>query len=533
MLKYDVGRRAFVISDFRGLEDLGAKKLVNLSDGVVIHELYWKQVVNAYQRTKHPGLGKALEQFNKTLKIPSVPKIPGSILYDYKMFPMTTPTGTRLYDYQRVATPYLAYGSMILGDEMGLGKTLCCLWAWYLFLRNKKLTVIVPSDSVGDEWVIALEEHLGITEGVVSLTKPTSGTVIRNARVVIIPYSRYWRENYESHIDGRVTSDSVLIFDEAHRLSVIDSRQHHFAYHLCLKNPWRWALSGTEVSNTPESYYGIYRCLTLTKLTKVAWMEHVYCQWSNNWADNKIKEIRVLRKSFALRRTVEDVNHQLPPKTIVDIKVPLDDISRTIYDDLHQTSQAEIQNLQGENVTITIVHYMTIYGKCLQLCSHPSLIEESRVQDTPKYNRLVELIESSGRHRVIIWSNFPRSIEWLTTKLRMAFPNKKIARAHGGVSQEERKELKRDFQAKKYDVLIANPAVWAEGVNLTAATVNIYYDYHASRVRYEQTLKRSHRLGQTKPVIIYRLLTKNSVEEKLVKWLERKTQLAELITGKS
>lgn len=529
---YDIETRSF---NTRGWGHDAISKLSGVSVGETIHELYWKSVLTYYRKTNNPKVGAALNVFNDVLTRCSVPHRLGAAP-EWTDLPSVTPTGTTLRGYQLMAVPHLMRGSMLLGDDMGLGKTLTCLWAWHLLnsvsTRFYPLTVVAPSDAVADEWVISLKEHLGITEGVIHVKKQIERSLYRTARVIIIPYSRYWREGYYQHIERRVCPESVVIFDEAHRLSNVHVRQHAFAYQLCLKRPWRWALSGTEVSNTPHSYYGIYRVMTLSKLPETAWLEYVYNTWTKTWQDKKIPLIRVIRKSFALRRTRSKVGIKLPPLTEITRRVELDPTSAKIYNDLKVIASADIETMQGEGKTITPVNWMVVHMRLMQLCSHPSLIDEGRVDVTPKLEALLDLLEEAGDQKVIVWSNFPKAINWLFVKLCAHFPGKRIAFAHGGVSQADRQEIKHDFQRGEVDYLIANPAVWAEGVNLIAATINVYWDYHASRVRWEQSKKRSHRIGQTKPVTLVYLTVKGSVEEKLIKWLERKTELAELITGR-
>lgn len=501
-----------------------------------IPELYWRRVAAIYRELGEPNWMKpALRSLAVAMRRGYVPH-PHKSRWSQKWeeLPHTTPTGTELYDYQREVLPRLIHGSLILGDDMGLGKSLVVLHAWWL-LGRPKMTIIAPSDSVCDEWQIELRKRYAFTDVCYHLKgegKAFDRIQAQEAEIVLIPYSRFWRERFWDTILERVEEKGILVFDEAHRLANLSARQHQAAEHLCrFKNPRRWLLSGTEVANTPQSYHGLYVCVTNSTLGHTAYMDYLYDAWTKSWREGRLRELRGLRKTFAIRRTRADIGEQLPPLTIINLRLQLDEVSATIYQDLATTAQAEIQTLTGEGKTITEVNYMTTYGRLLQLCSHPTLIGEHRVDDTPKLLRLYDLVEDAGDQKILIWSNFPRSIEWLQGKLGSRFASKVIAIAHGNVSQEDRAMIKQSFQAGEIDIIIANPAVWSEGVNLTAATINIYWDHHPSRVRWEQSKQRSHRTGQTRPVTIYRMLYRNTVEEKTVRYLERKATLAQLVSG--
>lgn len=542
---YDPELRGFVTKGW-GLEAI--TKLSTVAEGEFIHEIHWRKVHKYLLRNPEcRPVKEALAAFNKHLKFANVPHRYG-VDRNIDCIDPVTPGGTKLMKHQLSAIPNLLAGSMLLGDDMGMGKTVTMLAAWWALnchygpsvtgLCRYPLTVLAPSDSICDEWVIALEQHFGLKEGIVHVKGPMAKEVFREAKVIIIPYSRFWRESYCNPIERRVCPQSVLVYDEAHRLSDPGSRQHCFAWHLANKRPFRWLASGSEVQNTPLSYYGPYRLTTLSRLTAVQWLEMVYEQWSKKWKEGAIKDVHVLRKSFAIRRTKSDLGIRMPPLLEITRRVGLDDISSNIYQELQATASAEIQDLQGKEKTITLTHWFTVHLKLLQLCSLPMLIGESRVASTHKWAALLDIMEEAGKQKVIIWSHFPRAIDWIHQQLSALYcggsallGQRRGAKVHGKVSPDERDQIKRDFQAGEYDFLVANPACWAEGVNLTKATINVHWDYHPSRTRWVQSRQRSHRIGQTKPVTIINLCVRGSVEEKLIRWLDRKTELADLITG--
>lgn len=542
VLTYDIAKREF---RYHGATNpTVARVLENASTMGSIPELLWASVKYAYDRTKDQDIRAALVQFNESLEFPAVPNGDMPAPRRIEVINKVSPGGTVLYGYQLKAVQALEYGSCMLGDEMGLGKTLSALMAWEHLVggqtwlkvtgpeKVRKLTVVCPSDEVADEWAIALEKHMNLNVYVRHVKTRADIDAASRAAVVLIPYSRVWRDGYAEMVQRRCTDRDILVLDEAHRASRTESKQHMFLWNLVYGKKLRvWCLSGTEVSNTPESYFAMYRLITRSRMPKLTWMEHCYDPFANYWKKEKLKEIRVLRKGFALRRTCTEVGQQLPECTEVTCKVGMDAVTAVLYQAMKTESSMQVQLAVDQKKTITEGLYMVVFGRLMQLASHPLLLGETRVDETPKYHRCCELVEEAGGQKVIIWSNYPGTIDWLHDKLTKAYPGLTIAKAHGKTKKPDRQQVKEDFQAYKVDVLIANPAIWSEGINLQAGNVMIYWDFHASRVRWEQSKKRSHRTGQKMPVFIYKLVVRGSVEEKTLAWLEKKAELARLITG--
>ena len=448
--------------------------------------------------------------------------------------------GTTLRPYQAPAVQALMQGSLILGDDMGLGKTLSVLQAFSSIAVNQ-LIVIVPNDDVAGDWLKCLSEHFAdcFTSRVITnrqqLKEPP-------ATVTLIPYSKVWREGYFQHLAERAPL-AVLVVDEGHRVSRSGSRQHRGVYDLACLARGVWILSGTEVSNTPDQYFGMYKLIRRPEWTSFphvkpqplgekAWIQYFRdTTQRNQWNAERLADLRELRQGFALRRTKEEVQRDLPPLTILTAHCDMDEVTRKIYRDLERECEAELMR-HGNPEVLKEDHFWVIYLRLIQLCSHPMLLGEERVPVPNKWGRMEEILdECAGSQQVGIWSNFPRTIEWLAERVRACYPWLTVETAHGGVSKEDRARIKAGVQAGEVDVFIANPAIWGEGVNLQAVSVGIYWDHHPSLVRRKQSQARFHRMGQTKAVTLYDLAYRNSVDTKLLDWLNEKGRLARLITG--
>jgi len=508
-----------------------------------IPEIYWGSLKYCYETTRDRSVGLALRDFQETLKTCGIPPVGWDTHWELHEIPAETPTGTVLRPYQIKAVQRMAQGSMILGDGMGLGKTLSALWTWWnlggMYLGQRNLTIITPSDDVADEWRRAAIQHLGF-RGLVTVRDRGDLEEAKFAPALAIPYHRFWRTDYLTLLQARLAHHSedrhpILVLDEAHRISRTTSQQHSHIWQAVRDNPRAlvWALSGTEVSNTPDGYYGLYRIITRSQLPEIAWKDFVQDVWTKQWKENRLKQIKVLRRGFALRRTVDDVGMELPPLTEITCLVDMHPVQRDIYNEVRRDQTLTVVK-DGQEQCTSITHFWTANIRLTQVASHPLLVNDDRIVGaTPKFDRLVDIIQDSDKlDKVIIWSNFPRVIEWIATELRARFPGYRVVTASGQVSKDDRQLAKDSFQAGEVDILVANPAVWSEGVNLIPGRTMIYWDYSASRVQWEQSRKRSHRMGQTRPVTIYKLVTRDSIEQKWCRWLLRKATLADLISGK-
>ncbi len=457
--------------------------------------------------------------------------------------PLTTVGGTSLRHYQVSAVRRLIQGSLLLGDDMGLGKTLSVLHAWLNLPDRPGLVVVLPNDDVAGDWMKCNSEHFN---GWIQMHLITSRNCLKKigdpGTVVLVPYSKVWRDDYYQALLQRAPG-CVLVFDEAHRVSRSSSKQHSGCYALAQAALMVWCLSGTEVSNTPDQYYGMYRIVQQPVytdypfaepqgLTEKAWIKFFRdTTQRNQWNEKNLASLKVLRQGFALRRTKEEVQKDLPPLTIITHLCTMDPITRKIYRDLEKDCEAELIR-QGNPEILKEDHFWTIYLRLIQLCSHPLLLGEERVPVPSKWDRLEDILaECSGSQQVGIWSNFPNTIEWLGNKIREHFPWLTVETAHGGVSKEDRARIKTGIQEGEVDVVIANPAIWGEGVNLQAISCGVYWDHHPSLVRRKQSQSRFHRMGQTKPVTLYDLAYRDSVDVRLLEWLSEKGKLARLITG--
>jgi len=500
-----------------------------------ISEIYWKPVEQlAAQWGFPPCLTNAVKGFQlytkrlESLAIGDLPKV--------------TETGTKLRGYQLQAVRRMMAGDLLLGDTMGAGKTLSALYAKHLCWYYTRMLVLTPNDDVSHEWREAAIQHLGMADkDILMLTDRRQ--LDKRGKLMLVPYSRFWRQDFDSYVNENCGQETVLVLDEAHRCSSIHSQQHQAAHALALKAGRVWLLTGTEVRD-PSQYYGLYKIVrrmkpdarssmvavgTGSKLSSDAWQSYYGQRGGQGWDTKRLETLNFLRRGFALGRTKEQICSELPPLTWINKPVPMHPIQEALYRKMEKEKECEVLTQFGET-ELNETNFLTVYLRLMQLASHPVLLDETRVADTPKLETLLDIIEGMGSQKAIVWSNWPKTIDYIHSKIQKEFPWLTVAKAHGGVSKTDRNDAKSGLKAGLVDVIVANPCVWGEGVNLQAASVMAYWDYHPSSVRWEQSNNRLHRLGQTKPVTAYKIYHPNSIETRILSWLQEKKRLSTIIT---
>lgn len=489
-----------------------------------IPQLYFKAVLGIAKHLRMPSIMEGITQFNTCLNR----KIPQETRW-------VTPTDTELREYQQLAVRYLMSGSLLLGDDMGLGKTLAALWAWWLLRKDTggNLLIFVPNDDVAEEWVQCYSAHLGQKTG--ALVIKDRRDIHCSAPVTIIAYTKIHLADYTDYLRTKCIRDKnlILVLDEGHKVSNINTKQHRASFEYARLCERVWLLSGSEVRN-PDEYYGLYKMVKRlppeSRVTFDMWSKHYRNRGGRSWDKDRLKELNILRRSFALRRTKAEVCKDLPPLTTIRMPVPMNPVQQSLYRQMEKEKECEIVGQYG-NVELSEKHFLTVYLRLMQLASHPLLLGETRILQSPKVDAVMNLIEGAGDQKVIVWSHWPAVIDYLAAEVSSRFPDLTCAKAHGGVSKNDRADAKSRLQARGLDVMIANPKVWGEGVNLQAASIMIYFDYHPSSTLWDQGRSRSHRIGQTLPITLYLPYHPNSIETRILAWLEEKRSLSTIITG--
>lgn len=434
-------------------------------------------------------------------------------------------------EHQRVGIDFLTRGRAgLLAFEQGLGKTLVAIDAFrrvWAEREAERLLVICPN-SLKRNWVAELKKfapefQVDIAEGTPRVRKETLSS--SKAHVVIVSYETS-RTEVTAILAFVQRQPTVLVLDESHAAknwkSLTSTAARQFAPHC----KFRWLLSGTPVTNAPTDLYTQIEILAPGE--RLLGSQETFAH--RLVLDPEANFARAVFDRLILRRTKEQCL-DLPEKTFVDVRVELPPWQRRLYDDMREQMVCDIRAMSGEQYRAFASTALAQLTRLSQLASNPALLFPEMGETPAKFETidgLVRDIVSVPSRKVILWSNYVRTIESLIERLA---PFGAVA-IYGGTPNSERQDIAARFQTDpETRVLIANPAAAGTGFTLTASSFTIYESLSWRYDHYAQSQDRNHRIGQTQPVTYMRLLAADTIEEAIVNALERKSSLARGLLG--
>ena len=436
----------------------------------------------------------------------------------------------QVYGYKWMRTLAGVGFSGILADDMGLGKTLqmiSVLLADKLENAVPHTSLIVCPASLVYNWQEELQRFAPELK-----TIPVTGTAA--ARRDIIEGWQSW--------DVMITSYDLLKRDISHY------EDKTFFYHVLdeaqfIKNPkagvskavkvihsrHRMALTGTPIENRLSELWSIFDFLMPGFL-------YDYAEFHNRYENPITREkdeeaagrLKRMVGPFILRRLKGDVLKDLPEKIEEVRYAKFDTEQQHLYDAqvAHMTSMLESGELSSGKDKIRILAELT---KIRQLCCDPSLILENYSGGSAKREAVLDLIRSAmdGGHRMLVFSQFTSMLELLEEDLKKE--NISYYKITGSTPKEERIRLVHAFNENSTPVFLISLKAGGTGLNLVGADMVIHYDPWWNLAAQNQATDRAHRIGQKHKVSVFKLIAKNTIEEKILKLQEAKKDLADAI----
>lgn len=420
--------------------------------------------------------------------------------------------------------------------EMGTGKTRTAL-LYTLAARAKRTLVVCPLSVVG-VW----ERECRLVEYDNNVTDLTSaGTIKERAQemrrtgdsLTIVNYESYWREPLRSAI-VKWKPDAV-IFDEAHRLRNRGARHSRFSYRFPdLHIPTRLALTGTPSVNGLQDVWSIFRFVNPDVFGK-RWQDFesrylVMGGFHNleikDYVNLDDAHARIAANSFQAKKRAD-----LPERQDVPVPVRLEASTRVRYEQLRADSVLEILHAGTERRIIASIA-LTLLLRLQQITS--GFVRDTETGDdidlgSEKVDTARGLIEDAvdQGHKIVVFCRFLRDVERVQASLPAHIRSVVYT---GKQTSRERTDIRDDFHAGKYDVIVAQIKAAALGIDLTPANVAIFFSVGFSLDDFLQAKDRLHRQGQTRPVTYYHLLAENTVDEKVYDALRAKMSLASRVT---
>ncbi len=426
------------------------------------------------------------------------------------------------------------FGGALLADDMGLGKTLQTI----ALIEN---LFTQPADDSGIVLVVATTSLLGNWRAEFERFAPS--------RSVRILHGSNRDKEQEQLQPGEValTSFGTLARDLAwhlrkdYRAVVVDEASlmrnpdtDHAKALAKLRTSHRIALTGTPVENGVRDLWSIFRFIQPGWLGgREEFRERYELALSSGEGVTAVMERLKLKISpFILRRTKEQVAPELPSKLIIDEFCDLSPDQQAVYRDLLAEGRRQVETLaDSKNGGAARMRMLTALLRLRQSCCDLALLGNERLQQLPvprrsaKLERLLELLNEavSGNHRVLVFSQFQKQL--LEIEKCISERGWDSLRLDG--QTRNRQEMVEKFQDPQGPpIFLISLKAGGYGLNLTAADTVIHFDPWWNPAAEAQATDRAHRIGQTSPVTVYRLLTRGTVEEQVVRLQTRKRELA-------
>ncbi|NGX35137.1 MAG: hypothetical protein K1060chlam1_01507, partial [Candidatus Anoxychlamydiales bacterium] len=245
--------------------------------------------------------------------------------------------------------------------------------------------------------------------------------------------------------------------------------------------------------------------------------------------------LKKLIKPFILRRRKKDVLFDLPEKIEEIAYADLSNEQKHLYNEIITESKKTIMdNLKDQAKPVSYVHIFSILSKLKQICDHPSLVlkdvDRYESHESGKFELFIELLNEAkeSSQKVVVFSQYLNMIEIIKKYLK----KKSIGYACiTGVTKKRFNEIKKFKEDPKCLVFVASLLAAGVGIDLSAGSVVIHFDRWWNPAKENQATDRVHRIGQNRGVQVFKLVTKNTIEERIHMIIERKKHLIEQTIG--
>lgn len=412
----------------------------------------------------------------------------------------------------------------ILADDMGLGKSLQVI---ALILEQKSKAIIVCPTTLILNWVSEIQKFAPSlkTLAVMGTLEERKAQIDRamDYDVVITSYD-LMRRDYELY--ERYTFD-YAIADEAQFIKNPETKNAIAVKRLNANH--RFALTGTPIENNLGELWSIFDFIMPEYLGSYDSFRDRYELDIVRGETSATQRLQRIVKPFILRRLKVDVLKELPPKTESTLSAPLEDKQKELYD----ANLALIRDSVRTTPDISKVVVLSMLTKLRQICCDPSLVYPDYDGNSAKMEACMELVERAvaGGHRILLFSQFTGMLDIIRRKL--ADKGITYYLLKGDTPKSERLHLVNKFNAGDTKVFLISLKAGGTGLNLTGADVVIHYDPWWNESVMNQATDRAYRIGQTRSVQVYKLVVKDSLEEKIMALQQRKSALSTSVVGKT
>ena len=431
------------------------------------------------------------------------------------------------YDWLHFLREYKFGG--ILADDMGLGKTVQVL-AYLQSLQEQAQAesaalLVVPKSLIAN-WQRESEKFtpsLKFLEYMGNF-RNKDVSIFDDYDVVITTYGTMLRDieilhKYKFH---------HVILDESQAIKNPLAKSAKAARLLNAEH--RIVMTGTPVENNTFELWSQFAFLNPGLLGSMDYFKSQFANPIESAGDEKSAEtLRKLVYPFIMRRTKEQVALELPPRTERVVYTDMDAAQKKFYNQTRERYRAELLGLI-ETEGMNNARFKVLEGllRLRQIAIHPALVDKKYKGDAPKFEILLETLETlqAEKHKALIFSQFVETLKLVRKELDA----RKIKYMYLDGQTQKRQDKVDEFQAnEKIPFFLISLKAGGVGLNLTAADYVIHLDPWWNPAVEMQASDRAHRIGQTKPVFVYKIIARDTVEEKILQLQEKKRALVKNI----
>lgn len=413
-----------------------------------------------------------------------------------------------------------------LADDMGLGKSIQII-AFILLQREKvkhNTNLLVVPTSLLFNWQ---EEVRKFAPSIKILTlynadRPKHTDSFNEYEIILTTYGtlisditflRHYAFNY-------------IFLDESQNIKNIESQRYQATRLLKSRN--KIAITGTPIENNTFDLYAQLSFACPGLLGSKQYFKSIYSTPIDTFKERRrAVELQQKVAPFILRRTKKEVATELPEKTEMVCYCPMGEEQRKVYDACEKELRDYLTDMPNEEISKNAMHVLRGLTRLRQICNSPRLLKDEKLQGdgSSKIDMLLEQIDSkSRRHKILIFSQFVGMLNLIKKELDV----RNISYEYLSGKTRNRQLAVRNFQQEAHvRVFLISLKAGGTGLNLTEADYVYIVDPWWNPAVENQAIDRSYRIGQKKNVVAVRLITPETIEEKIIKLQNTKKELSD------
>ena len=419
----------------------------------------------------------------------------------------------------------------ILADDMGLGKTIqlvSVILSYVESSENPKTSLVICPSSLTLNWYNEIKKFAPALKILLingnAQERKSKIQQIENYNVVVVSYDIlkrdvdvYNEKNYEF---------KYIIADEAQYIK--NNNTQNFKAIKEIKAETRYALTGTPIENSLSELWSIFDFVMPGYLFSYRKFKELYeTPIVKDGNTQAMKKLKMLIEPFILRRIKEEVLTELPDKTITILNNEMEEEQQRIYMSYMAQVKEEIEaEISVNGFEKSQIKILSLLMRLRQICCHPSLFIENYKGGSSKLNQCIQIVKDAieSGHKILLFSGYTSMFDIIEKE----FDKESISyyKLTGQTKVADRIRLVDEFNENpNIKVFLISLKAGGTGLNLVGADMVIHYDPWWNISAENQATDRTYRIGQKKNVQVYKLITKNSIEEKIYDLQQRKARL--------